>query len=120
MKNRNEVRRLKRKERIQIRLQGTQQRPRLIIHRSIKNLSASLIDDVAKKVLLSCSTRNKDMRAKSANCGNVKAATLFGEMFARMAKEKGIAKVVFDRAGYLYHGRIKAFAEQARKSGLEF
>jgi large subunit ribosomal protein L18 len=120
MKNLNETRRLKRKKRIHMRLQGTSERPRLIIHRSIKNLAASLIDDVAKKILLSCSTRDKEIKAQFSNAGNVKAASFFGEVFARKAKEKGIAKIVFDRAGYLYHGRIKAFAENARKSGLQF
>ena len=120
MKNKNEIRRLKRQKRIKVRLQGTSERPRLIIHRSIKNLTASFLDDVAKKVLFSLSTRDKEIRAKFPTSGNLKSASFFGEVCARRVREKGITKIVFDRAGYLYHGRIKAFAEQARKSGLEF
>lgn len=112
--------RLKRHRRILLRTIGTNQRPRLVIHRSLKHLSAQLIDDEKNKTLFSFSTQNKKMRQRLTFCGNVKSAGLFGEVFAQQAKEMGITKIIFDRAGYLYHGRIKAFAEAIRKEGLEF
>lgn len=103
-----------------MRIFGTPERPRLAIHRSLKNITAQVIDDTASKTLFSLSTQDKEVRSKFPYAGNVKAAEFFGEMFARKAKEKGITAVVFDRAGYLYHGRIKAFADSARKGGLQF
>ncbi len=101
-------------------MQGDAQRPRLIIKRSLRNLAAEVIDDTANKTLFALSTQNKEVKQKVAFAGNVKSAELFGQIFSQKAKEKGILKVVFDRAGYLYHGRIKAFAEALRKGGLEF
>ena len=92
----------------------------MIIHRSLKNLSAQVIDDAKAQIIFSLSTLDKEIRQKFPSSGNVKAAEFFGEAFARRAKEKGISKVIFDRAGYLYHGRIKAFADALRKGGLEF
>lgn len=112
--------RLKRHRRIILKLQGTSKRPRLVVHRSLKGLYAQLIDDIAHKTFFSLSTNDPEVKQKFASAGNVKAAEFFGEVFSRRAKEKGFTKVVFDRAGYLYHGRVKAFAESARKSGLEF
>ena len=99
---------------------GTQERPRLIVHRSLKNLHAQVVDDTQNKILFSLSTLDKQIREKFACCGNIKAAEFFGEAFANKAKEKGITRIIFDRAGYLYHGRIKAFADALRKAGLEF
>ena len=101
-------------------MQGTPDRPRLVVHRSIKNITAQLIDDITKKTLFSFSTLDKDIRVKCPNSGNIKAASVFGEAFALKAREKGFSKIIFDRAGYLYHGRIKAFAEALRKGGLVF
>lgn len=95
-------------------------RPRLIVHRSLKNLSAQLIDDQNNKVLFSLSTLDKNMKQRLGSLGNIKQAEFFGEAFALKAKEKGFTKVIFDRAGYLYHGRIKAFAEALRKGGINF
>lgn len=95
-------------------------RPRLVVHRSLKNLFAQVIDDTKNKTLFSLSTLDKEIRQKIPDAGNIKAAQFFGETFSLKAKEKGITRVVFDRAGYLYHGRIKAFAEALRKGGLEF
>jgi large subunit ribosomal protein L18 len=95
--------------RLRKRVTGTTERPRLSVRRSLKNL-----------FILSASTAEKDFRKKAAYGGNVKAAALLGEVVAAMAKEKNIGRVVFDRGGYDYHGRIKAFAEAARKGGLEF
>ena len=100
---------------------GTPERPRLCVHRSLKNFSACIVDDTTRKVLMGMSTLAKDIREKTKNSGgNIKAAGLLGEMLAKDAVAKGIRKVAFDRGGYMYHGRIKAFAEAARKAGLEF
>ena len=103
-----------------MRLYGTTERPRLVVRRSLKNLYAQLVDDISARTILSSSTMDKEVKARFAYGGNVKAADFLGEVFGRRAKEKGINKIVFDRAGYLYHGRIKAFAESLRKAGLEF
>lgn len=97
-----------------------QERPRLIVHRSLKNISAQVVDDTSNKTLFSLSSVNKEIRQKFPSAGNIKSAEFFGEVFARKAKEKGITRVTFDRAGYLYHGRIKVFADALRKNGLEF
>lgn len=113
MENRKELSRQKRHRRIKLRMFGTSQRPRLVVHRSIRNLSAQILDDVQNKVIF-C------LKQKSPSAGNIKEAQVFGETFSQKAKEKGITRVVFDRAGYLYHGRIKAFADALRKGGLEF
>ncbi|MCQ9206287.1 MAG: 50S ribosomal protein L18 [Omnitrophica bacterium] len=101
-------------------ISGNNERPRLCITRSNKNLSGQLIDDTVSRTLFSLSTNAPDFRSKLSYGGNVKAAVLFGEEFARRAKAKGFGKVAFDRAGYRYHGRLKAFAEAARKNGLVF
>jgi len=120
MKNKKEALRIKRHIRGKLHLFGEQERPRLVIHRSLKNLYAQLIDDTVKKTLFSLSTQDKEVKGKFASGGNLKAAEFFGEVFARRAKEKGFSKVIFDRAGYLYHGRVKAFADSLRKGGLIF
>jgi len=101
-------------------MSGTKLRPRLVIKRSINNMSAQMVDDTDAKILFALSTTNKEVKLKIVSAGNVSAAGVFGGIFAKIAKEKGFIKVVFDRAGYLYHGRVKAFAEAARKGGLEF
>ena len=95
-------------------------RPRLIVHRGLRNLTASVVDDKKNQTLFSMSTHNKEIKAKFPYAGNIRAAVFFGEVFASRLKEKGITKINFDRAGYLYHGRVKAFAESLRKAGLEF
>lgn len=118
--NRKEILRLKRHRRIRLKMQGTEAKPRLVIHRSIKNLSAQIVDDAENKVIFFLSTLDKQIKQKYASTGNIKAAEYFGQVFAQKAKEKGITKIIYDRAGYLYHGRIKAFAEALRKGGLEF
>ena len=121
MSNIKETKRIFRHRRIRKVMDGTPERPRLCVHRSLKNFSACLIDDVTSKVLLGKSTLAKDLREKTKNVGgNVKAAELLGEALAKEAIAKGIRKVAFDRGGYMYHGRIKAFADAARKAGLEF
>jgi len=101
-------------------MSGSNERPRLVIHRSIRTLSAQAIDDAENKILFSLSMQNKSVKQKITNTQNVKAAELFAQVFAQQLKEKGINKIIFDRAGYLYHGRIKAFADGLRKAGVEF
>jgi len=113
-------RRIKRKKRIQVRIKGTKQRPRLVVRRSLRNIFAQIVDDETGKTLFSLSTLDKEVQKKFSCGGNVKAALYMGDTFAKKAKEKGITKVVFDRCGYIYHGRIKAFADACRKGGLEF
>lgn len=120
MKNKKEALRLKRHRRIRLHMNANKSRPRLVITRSLKNLSCQIIDDQNNKVLFSLSTQSKNIKEKIPSFGNIKQAQFFGEVFATLAKEKGINKIIFDRAGYLYHGRIKAFADALRKGGLEF
>ncbi|MFA4853849.1 MAG: 50S ribosomal protein L18 [Candidatus Omnitrophota bacterium] len=119
MRKKEELR-LKRHKRIRMRMSGSAERPRLVVHRSLKNVSAQVLDDTTGKVLFSLSTKDKALKQKFSSAGNLKSAELFGEIFAQAAKEKGIIKVIFDRAGYLYHGRIKSFADALRKGGMEF
>ncbi|MBN2831157.1 MAG: 50S ribosomal protein L18 [Candidatus Omnitrophica bacterium] len=118
--NKKELSRLKRHCRIRLKMQGTGERPRLVVKRSLNNLSAMAVDDALNKVIFSFSTASKEFKEKFQRAGNVKSAQIFGELFAAKAKEKGITKIIFDRAGFLYRGRIKNFAESLRKGGLEF
>ena len=111
----------KRHKRIRKKIVGTIERPRLSIRRSTRHLYAQVIDDTAGKTIVSFSTLSVDLRDKiKKDAGNVKGAVILGSAIARKCKEEGITKVVFDRAGYLYHGRVKALAEAARKEGLNF
>lgn len=119
-KRNSEVRRQARHQRVRKIVNGTPARPRLCIHRSLNNLIAQVVDDSSRKVLFGISTQNKQLRSTLKTGGNIAAATILGEAVAERAKKEGIAKVSFDRGGYLYHGRVKAFAEAARKGGLEF
>ncbi|MGH9615790.1 MAG: 50S ribosomal protein L18 [Acidobacteriaceae bacterium] len=102
--------------RIRRKMQGTAERPRLNVYRSLNQIYTQLIDDQAGTTLASASS----MTAKLKTGGNVAAAKEVGRLIAEKAKEKGIKKVVFDRGGYLYHGRIKALADAAREAGLDF
>ncbi|MCG2711757.1 MAG: 50S ribosomal protein L18 [Candidatus Omnitrophica bacterium] len=113
------VARVKRHKRIRKKITGTKERPRLSVYRSLKNMYAQLIDDENNVTMLTCSTQQKELKEK-AKANNMNAAALLGELIAKGAKDKGIETVVFDRGGYLYHGRIKAVAEAARKGGLKF
>jgi large subunit ribosomal protein L18 len=115
-----EIKRKARHSRIRKRMSGTPERLRLCVHRSLKNFSAQVIDDTQHRVLFGLSTSSKGVREKIKDGGNLKGATLLGEAVAALAKEKGVTKVCFDRGGCLYHGRIKAFADAARKGGLDF
>ncbi len=118
--DKKELIRIKRHRRLRLRIIGTMQRPRLSVHRSLTNLYGQVIDDSSNQTLFSLSTRDKEIKAKFPYGGNIKAATFFGEVFSRKAREKGITSIIFDRGGYLYHGRVKAFAEALRKGGLVF
>ena len=120
MLNIKEQKRFFRHQRIRKSLVGTAEQLRLCVHRSLKNMQAQIIDDTQGKVLFGISTLDKNLRKKLKTSGNINAAAVLGEAMAVKAKDKGIRKVCFDRGGYLYHGRIKAFAEAARKGGLEF
>jgi len=102
--------------RIREKMSGTAARPRLNVYRSLNHIYTQLIDDAAGTTLASAST----LQAKLKTGGNVAAAKELGKLIAEKAQEKGIKKVVFDRGGYLYHGRIKALAEAAREAGLDF
>jgi len=105
-------------KRIRQRVAGTPERPRLAVFRSLKNISAQVIDDKAGHTLVSASSVEK--KAGIGSGGNVAGAKDVGKLLAQRAKEKGITKVVFDRGGYLYHGRVRALADAAREAGLEF
>jgi len=120
MKNSKLIKRVARHERIRKIVLGTSEKPRLVVYRSAKNFYAQVVDDVKHVTLFSMSTQTPGVKEKVVYGGNVKAAGHLGEVFAAKAQEKGVKKVIFDRAGYLFHGRVKAFAESARKAGLEF
>jgi large subunit ribosomal protein L18 len=104
-------------KRIRSRVAGTQERPRLAVFRSLNHIYAQVIDDGPGHTLVTASSTEKDLRGKG---GNVEGAKLIGKAVAERAKTKGITRVVFDRGGYLYHGRVKALADAAREAGLEF
>lgn len=113
--SRNEMRMI-RHDRVRTKIKGTNEVPRLNVFRSSKNISAQIIDDETGTTLASASS----ISMKLKNGGNIEAATKVGEQIAEVAKKAGITKVVFDRGGYLYHGRVEALAEAARNKGLEF
>ena len=109
--------RLKRHKRVRSKIAGTPERPRLNVFRSETNIYAQIIDDVAGKTLAAASSLEKDFTCEGSNC---EAAKKVGQTVAERAKAAGISTVVFDRGGYVYHGRVAALAEGAREGGLEF
>ena len=113
-------RRLKRRKGIRKKVFGVTERPRLSIFRSSKNIFCQIIDDTTGNTLASASTLTKDVRGKLSYGGNIKAAELVGQRIAEEASKIGVSKIVFDRGGYKYHGRIKALADSARANNLEF
>lgn len=115
-----ELKRVGRHQRIRKKISGTSDQPRLCVHRSLNNFYAQMIDDSTGKVLLGMSTREKGVSKKIKYGGNINAASTLGDAFAVEVQKKGIKKICFDRGGYLYHGRVKAFAEAVRKGGMEF
>ena|SRR5436309_1940124 len=114
--SRQEIRRRIHK-RIRRKVEGSQERPRLAVFRSLNHIYAQVIDDTQGHTLVSAASTEKDVKVKGGNVGGAKQ---IGKLVAERAKEKGITKVVFDRGGYLYHGRVKALADAAREAGLEF
>ena len=114
------VGRERRKLRIRKKLGGTTERPRLTVFRSSKHIYAQVIDDVSGKTVAHASTLSKDLRGTLEEDNKSDAAKKVGALIAKICKSKGIDKVVFDRNGYLYHGRVSALAQAAREAGLEF
>ena len=117
--DKNQVRR-RRHLRIRKTIVGTIERPRLNVFRSNKHIYAQLIDDVSGATLVSASTLDKELKDQVANGGSTEAAKLVGNLVAKRALDKGYETIVFDRGGYLYHGRIQSLAEAAREAGLKF
>ena len=112
--------RLQRHKRVRRKITGTTQRPRLCVFRSSNNIYAQIIDDANRVTLTAASSLDAEVKGAVNHGGNKEAAKMVGEMIAKRAIEKGITEVVFDRGGYLYHGRIKELAEAAREAGLKF
>lgn len=112
--------RLKRHLRVRKKIQGTTERPRLSIFRSSKHMYAQIIDDIKGVTIASASTLDSELKDGIENGGNAEAARKVGELVAKRAKANGVEKIVFDRGGYLYHGRVQALADAAREAGLQF
>lgn len=119
------LRRRRRHVRIRKKVHGTGDRPRLVVHRSLRNIEGQVVDDDAGRTMVGFSTLSPAFREAAPgdgdeNGGKVGAARAAGKMLAEQARERGVVRVVFDRGGFRYHGRVKAFAEGAREGGLEF
>ena len=116
------LQRLRRHTRIRKRMHGTAERPRLVVYRSLRNVEGQVIDDDARRTLVGLSTLAAEVRGGEQRDGNrkVEAARSAGKLLAERARERGVTVVVFDRGGFRYHGRVKAFAEGARAGGLVF
>jgi len=112
--------RLQRHKRVRRKIAGTTQRPRLCVFRSSNNIYAQIIDDTNRVTLAAASSLEAEVKGAVNHTGNKEAARKVGELIAKKAVEKGITEVVFDRGGYLYHGRIQELAEGAREAGLKF
>ena len=119
MQNRKEATR-KRHSRLRRTLSGSTERPRLAVYRSEKHIYAQIIDDVDAKTLVAASSVEEGFRKDHKHGANLEAAKAVGALIGKRAQEKGIEKVVFDRGGFLYHGRIQALADAAREAGLDF
>jgi large subunit ribosomal protein L18 len=118
--NRRLAARLKRRQRIRKKISGSGERPRLSVFRSAKHIYAQIIDDSQGQTMVAASTLSNEIRDQLAGLKKADAARLVGKLLAARAKAKGIVRVVFDRNGFLYHGRVKAVAEGCREHGLEF
>ena len=118
-KSRTQIRE-KKHMKLRNRFSGTAERPRLAVYRSNMHIYAQIIDDDAQKTLVSASTVQKDVKAELEKTNDVAAAAYVGKIVAQRAIEAGIKEVVFDRGGYVYHGKVKALADAAREAGLEF
>jgi len=112
---------LKRKKRVRKKIEGKPERPRLTVFKTARHIYVQIIDDSTGRTLLTVSTISKDLRSKAEGIsGNTKGAILVGEAIGKKGVEKGIKEVVFDRNGFLFHGRVKALADAARENGLKF
>ena len=120
--NRKAVQRVKRHRRVRKKVSGSAERPRLSIYKSLRHLHAQVVNDDLGHTVVSASTSEQDFRKEreGKSLKDVEAAEVLGGLIAKRARQHGVTKVVFDRSGYLYHGRLKSFAEAARKAGLEF
>lgn len=112
--------RKRRHSRVRKKVLGSQDRPRLNIFKSLNHIYVQIIDDFEGKTLVAASSNDKELKGKIKTGGNVEAAKTVGGLIAKRAVDKGIKKIVFDRGGYSYHGRVKALADAAREKGLEF
>ena len=112
--------RIKRHRRIRLKLRGTRDCPRLCVFRSLNNISVQIINDEESKTLLTVSSLSPEIKKTMKYGANIEAAKTVGKLLAKKAQAKKIKKVVFDRAGYTYHGRVKALAEEAKRGGVEF
>jgi large subunit ribosomal protein L18 len=110
----------RRHKRLRKKVEGTPERPRLSVYRSLNNVYAQVIDDTKGNTIVGASTLDKELSDQKGHKGNMGMAKKVGELVARRALAKGLKKVVFDRGGYRYHGRVKALADGAREAGLEF
>ena len=110
----------KRHRRIRAKLSGTTEAPRLAVYRSTKHIYAQIIDDVKGVTIVSASSNDKELKTKLSHGGNIESAKVVGETIAKKALAAGVKDVVFDRGGYIFHGRVKELAEGAREGGLEF
>lgn len=119
MPDRNALRR-RRHLRVRRKVLGTPSRPRLCVFRSLKHIYAQIIDDQAGRTITAAGSQDPELRGQLKNGGNIEAAKKVGQLIAERALQHGVKQVVFDRGGYLYHGRVKALAEAARTAGLEF
>jgi large subunit ribosomal protein L18 len=115
-----EAARVKRHGRFRKKISGTSERPRMVVHRSLKNIYVQVIDDTKAHTLCSFSTQDESFQKAASKATKVKQAEKLGAHFAGALKEKGIKKIAFDRSGYKYHGRIKALADSLRQAGIEF
>lgn len=122
IRNSRRLQRKRRHYRVRAKIRGTAERPRLVVFRSLKNIEGQIVDDDAGRTVMGLSTLTGDMKDFKPESKNrrVEQAFTAGKLLAEKAKAQGISGVVFDRGGYKYHGRVKAFAEGARKGGLEF
>ena len=112
--------RTRRVRRVRGRMHGTPERPRLSVCRSLRHISAQLVDDASGRTIMALSSQSPELRGETPYWGNAKAAAMLGIAFGEKAKGQGISQVVFDRGPYKYHGRVKAFADAAREAGLKF
>jgi len=122
LKKSRQIQRSKRHRRIRKKLQGSQERPRLVVFRSLRNIEGQVVDDDSSRTIVGVSTLAEELRGFQPTSRNprVEAAREAGKLLAKKAKDAGVERVVFDRGGYKYHGRVRAFAEGAREGGLDF